>query len=474
MITLLKGDGKQTSTNIRFFSAQHQQCPGDVTSMGSEGLYTLESAQSDMRNERRLILAKRVHDRGDNDERLEEEDDDEEESDVEANEDSADESEDGSAAFSEEDSDFEDDHKLKLRSKDLVSRELGSSAVSVDEPIDRNGNSMYEDKSNNYEEVSMNKNEDMAESSRPEVHTVEDKSNEESDDKKPKENDDDIKAKSVTKSIVEHQENTRSMAQRLLGVDLGYSSDEGGEEDCAYFLDGVDSTLTTKLDVASLIEDVEDEEVVLPAKRNEFTLLGDRAQLCASILLSDLVPNLEEFQNYPLPTNEDESALNENSSFEEPSKEETESKPVKLSSTKIEQVSETTNDVIRVWGSVEDAAATLQISLKSIKDVLAGLYTEETEGDIVGGYRWRYAPEDAEVTKIPKVIKDNEKGKKAFLEFRDKLYDYEKPHKYKNDNKLRDYQVDGVNWLSSCWYKNHSCILADEMGLGGCFYECLK
>lgn len=442
--------------------------------MGSKGLYTLESAQSDMRKERRLILAKRLQERGDGNERLEDEDgDDGEVSDVEANEDSADESEDGSAEFSEEDSDFENDHKLKLRSKDLVSRELGSSAVSVEEPFDKNGNSIHGDKSNTNEEVSID-NEDATESFPPEVHTVEDKSKEKSDNKNSKENDDDDNPKSVTKSIVEHQENTRSMAQRLLGVDLGYSSDEGGEEDCAYFLDGVDSTLTTKRDVASLIEDVEDEEVVLPAKRNEFTLLGDRAQLCASILLSDLVPNLEDFQNYPLPTNEDVSTFTEKSSFEEPSKEEIESKPVKLSSTKIEQVSETTNDVIRVWSSVEDAAATLQISLKSIKDVLAGLYSEETEGDIVGGYRWRYAPEDAEVTKIPKVIKENEKGKKAFLEFRDKLYDYEKPHKYKNENKLRDYQVDGVNWLSSCWYKNHSCILADEMGLGACFYKYMQ
>jgi hypothetical protein len=142
-------------------------------------------------------------------------------------------------------------------------------------------------------------------------------------------------------------------------------------------------------------------------------VLGERSQLCASILLSDIAPKLEEFQNYPLPSNEDVSKLHEEASFEEPSQEETEAKPVKLSSTKIEQVSETTNDVIRVWSSVEDAAATLQISLKSIKDVLAGLYTEETEDDVVGGYRWRYAPEDAEVTKIPKVIKDNEKGKKS-------------------------------------------------------------
>lgn len=31
---------------------------------------------------------------------------------------------------------------------------------------------------------------------------------------------------------------------------------------------------------------------------------------------------------------------------------------------------------------------------------------------------------------------------------------------------MRDYQVDGVNWLSSCYYKRSGAILADEMGLG--------
>ncbi|XP_065313155.1 uncharacterized protein LOC135922655 isoform X2 [Gordionus sp. m RMFG-2023] len=37
---------------------------------------------------------------------------------------------------------------------------------------------------------------------------------------------------------------------------------------------------------------------------------------------------------------------------------------------------------------------------------------------------------------------------------------------FKNGNKLRDYQLEGVNWLSFCWYNRQNCILADEMGLG--------
>ncbi|CAI9733833.1 chromodomain-helicase-DNA-binding protein 1-like isoform X2 [Octopus vulgaris] len=31
---------------------------------------------------------------------------------------------------------------------------------------------------------------------------------------------------------------------------------------------------------------------------------------------------------------------------------------------------------------------------------------------------------------------------------------------------LRDYQLDGINWLTHAWCKENSCILADEMGLG--------
>ncbi len=32
--------------------------------------------------------------------------------------------------------------------------------------------------------------------------------------------------------------------------------------------------------------------------------------------------------------------------------------------------------------------------------------------------------------------------------------------------KLRDYQLEGTNWLAHAWCLCHSVILADEMGLG--------
>lgn len=37
---------------------------------------------------------------------------------------------------------------------------------------------------------------------------------------------------------------------------------------------------------------------------------------------------------------------------------------------------------------------------------------------------------------------------------------------YANGNALRDYQLDGLNWMVFNWYHRRNCILADEMGLG--------
>lgn len=43
---------------------------------------------------------------------------------------------------------------------------------------------------------------------------------------------------------------------------------------------------------------------------------------------------------------------------------------------------------------------------------------------------------------------------------------YQKSITYKNGNQLRDYQVDGLNWLIDRWMNSVNAILADEMGLG--------
>uniref|UniRef100_A0A670JPR4 Chromodomain helicase DNA binding protein 6 n=1 Tax=Podarcis muralis TaxID=64176 RepID=A0A670JPR4_PODMU len=41
-----------------------------------------------------------------------------------------------------------------------------------------------------------------------------------------------------------------------------------------------------------------------------------------------------------------------------------------------------------------------------------------------------------------------------------------KTRDYKNNNQLREYQLEGMNWLLFNWYNRKNCILADEMGLG--------
>uniref|UniRef100_A0A667YKP1 Chromodomain helicase DNA binding protein 7 n=1 Tax=Myripristis murdjan TaxID=586833 RepID=A0A667YKP1_9TELE len=42
----------------------------------------------------------------------------------------------------------------------------------------------------------------------------------------------------------------------------------------------------------------------------------------------------------------------------------------------------------------------------------------------------------------------------------------ESSREYRNGNALREYQLEGLNWLSFNWYNKRNCILADEMGLG--------
>ena len=43
---------------------------------------------------------------------------------------------------------------------------------------------------------------------------------------------------------------------------------------------------------------------------------------------------------------------------------------------------------------------------------------------------------------------------------------YDESPAYKGDHELRKYQLEGLNWLTFCWYNKRNSILADEMGLG--------
>ncbi|ORX61446.1 hypothetical protein DM01DRAFT_1395195 [Hesseltinella vesiculosa] len=48
----------------------------------------------------------------------------------------------------------------------------------------------------------------------------------------------------------------------------------------------------------------------------------------------------------------------------------------------------------------------------------------------------------------------------------DQFVKYTDSPKYRYGNELRQYQLEGLNWLRFCYYNYRSCILADEMGLG--------
>jgi hypothetical protein len=272
-------------------------------------------------------------------------------------------------------------------------------------------------------------------------------------------------------------ETTQSLASRLLDVDIGYSSDEGGDEDYAYYLDGVDSTFTALRDIPEDIVEttekskpkgVKDDSLTLPVKKNEFSTLGDRGKLVAAVSLTSKPPDSDDFDNFPEASTKSIEAqkAKEREAAGDPMDTDAPEKAAKRSTVKVEQISTDTNEVINVWANVEAAAATLQIPLNEMRQVLRGEYDEEL-GDEIGSFRWRYALAGAVVTagKSESKGKGSKKGKEAWLQFRDRLYDPSEPHIYKNGNRLRDYQVEGVNWLASTYYKKHGCILADEMGL---------
>jgi Chromo (CHRromatin Organisation MOdifier) domain len=475
VILLLRDSGKNQFAFMRFLENRFGVCSNDLTSVGNMGRYTVEELQRKFTTDRQRMLVQRKHHlllEDVKDEKPPEDDDDES---VRSNHTDDESEEDGSEGEFEPDSEDEEVVRNPLTA-------IPASAPLGDTPV-VGGQDVQTD------EVIV-KAEDSGVSLLAET-SVEPKTPSAPDEE----------------AIFLKQEATRSLAFRILDIDVGYSSDEGGEEDCAYLIDGVDNTFSTQKDVdsseskeekitkvqmgaptkkgKSKAQKEKDEEeeanaevVLLPVKRNEFNNLGDRAKLNASIALTMLEPDPEDFENFPGPSNRalseakqraDEesarldavaaaaaaSAANENGSP---------NKSNKRSTVKVEQISKSTGEILRIWANAETAAGTLQVPLDEIRLMLRG-EAEDDFGDEVGGYLWRYALASAEVTKLETSnSRGSKKGKDAYLEFRDKLYDPAEPHIYKNGNRLRDYQIDGVNWLSSTWYKQHSCILADEMG----------
>lgn len=72
--------------------------------------------------------------------------------------------------------------------------------------------------------------------------------------------------------------------------------------------------------------------------------------------------------------------------------------------------------------------------------------------------RKEMAEEEEELEDGVAIVKESSKA--------DEFIPYEKSPTFKGSRTLREYQVEGLNWMISCYKQRRSCILADEMGLG--------
>lgn len=439
VIGLLRESGKNQFAFMRFLENRFSSANGDLTSVGNMGRYAYEELQKKFTTDRKRLLVQRhefaVDETPAEDEKVEE-------SDASAGPGDSDDESDGSAEF-QPDSDDEDVSPKEVK-------ELGGNAPtgSVDKTAEVASAPLEESPT------------DAGTKGEGDVLTEKNEIQEEQED-----------------VLVVRSETTQSLTYRLLDMEVGYSSDEGGDEDCAYFVDGVDDTFTamaeippdiveaTKAQEDAAKKDAKKEEKgtetkTLPVKRNDFTSLGERAKMVASVALTPHPPDIERFDNFPEASTKARAEEEAKAATATTNEAESPGKPVKRSTVKVEQVDVATNEIIHVWASAQAAAATLQIPLNEIRQVLQGEYDEEL-GDEVGGFRWRFAAAGATVTAGMTEKKSSKKGKEAWLEFRDRLYDPNEPHPYKNGNRLRDYQVEGVNWLASTYYRKQGCILAD-------------
>jgi hypothetical protein len=123
------------------------------------------------------------------------------------------------------------------------------------------------------------------------------------------------------------------------------------------------------------------------------------------------------------------------------------------SARKVEQIDLASGEVMRVWDSASAVSRALNIPVYAINSVLAN------KSDNGGGFKWRYARQST-VKNMEAEDKDTSKKEDWVLKL------HKKSKEYLSGGTLRDYQVEGLNWLLRCWYTKQSSILADEMGLG--------
>ena len=239
VIMLLKESGKNKFAFMRFLENNYTVCSSDLTSVGIRGRYAAEELKKKFASDRQSLLVQRKEDL------LQEEANaaEEEESDESAGEDAdgSDSESEGSEGSFEPDS---EDEKILRREFGYNVEQAETPAMSSDKPLKAEGNGDPPISTSAPKSSSPPTVDGKAEQAVDEVAHQQDSSNVVSSGASftsPTGLKEEVEV-----PIVAKQETTRSLAYRLLDVDIGYSSDEGGDDDCAYFLDGVDSTFTTR------------------------------------------------------------------------------------------------------------------------------------------------------------------------------------------------------------------------------------
>jgi hypothetical protein len=126
------------------------------------------------------------------------------------------------------------------------------------------------------------------------------------------------------------------------------------------------------------------------------------------------------------------------------------------SGSRIDQMDMASGVVIDTWDSINAASRQLGITPAAISACLLG------KADDAGGFKWRVSSSANASASAGQDDEEEATDDKKDEAWKNKLYT--KTKEYRSGGTLRDYQLNGLNWLLRCWYSKRSSILADEMG----------
>ena len=293
VINMLKESGKNKFAYMRFLESRFTPCDYELLSVGIVGRYAFEELRKKFSEDRQRMLVQRRAEVVGGDEKVVKDDDDESAEGENSDDGSA-----GSEGSFEPESEDEELGDMAVNVKEvspstLVAEEK-KNLIGAD-PSAAPASSQEQNGLANTVSTEHSENEVVAS---PPLPSAAGEMGEQP-----------VAEKSGLDGAIYREETTRSLGLRLLDVDLGYSSDEGGEEDCAYFVDGVDETFTPMEQLKDFVVEAPkgkdkkkqqvDKESVLPASSSEFSALGERAKLAAAVALSKKAPIPDDFEAFP-------------------------------------------------------------------------------------------------------------------------------------------------------------------------------